>query len=165
MSRTLLASFCVSMLLLGSLAIAGESSPAGGASPAIAPTSTPAPQAAPKTVTCGDKVINVEAELKSYFDGLVAEAVGDLATCPAIQACTGSWFECIGNNGCGANLTTIDLGWKACDTLSCPEGQTVHVDAGVCGYCPCCNAQPYSCLCPGPSIGCGQRAVAAVYCQ
>lgn len=152
MRRASIATLVVALLCCGVVALAESPD-----------SSNVAKQSDPKTVTCGDKVIDVEKALDDYVEGLEADAVG-VPPCPAIQTCQTGTFECGGNNSCGANLQVRDLGWKACDTLTCGPHQTVHILWGVCGYCPCCSTTP-ACLCPGPGIGCGERAVADVYCE
>lgn len=108
--------------------------------------------------TCANQTV------EEFVENFQLQAVGghNPPPCPQITTCSGGGYKCKGQNPCGATYADVDTGVQSCDTLTCPFGETVHIETGNCEQCPCCTETP-ACLCPSGS--CGGPAIVAVFCD
>lgn len=128
-------------------------------SAASAPDSADRPSATKAADGCNLSALDND----EYVRDLEARAVGGNPPCPTLQTCYAGNYECNSGTQCGADIQVIDTGWTGCDLYSCLDGETIHVERGVCEVCPCCKQTP-GCVCEQDPT-CTGYAVKAWYCQ
>ena len=141
-------------------AVASDPVERSEAAPAPPP---PTADAAPEPDTADGPTCQYRSaeEIVQEWRAAPRERTAEPPPCPAENQNCSSTNTCAGSNSCGISgfSSDQDTGLQKCrfadgSLLNCtPHGQTVHISTTPCSQCPCCTAQPFSCICP---IQCAQ---------